>query len=212
MTRVEDIITNFELEVNDMTELSTSEELLILNRVYKRVCLSPYEFLKVNATGTILSDSTSFYITLPDDFRYLSSNGDFSEQNMMYDDNVKPRVIFVGPNFARYKVINFSDRVQYRNQTGYCYLDLAGNKIRFCYPPTDTTYSFDYIKTPPTLTTADAPLFPEDFDSVIVYGMAQENEILQRSDKARSYKDDYEIKYQQAVRDLKLYNAQMVNY
>lgn len=212
MTRVQDIITNFELEVNDITELSTSEELLILNRIYKRICLTPFEFLKTNVTGTILSDATSSYITLPDDFRYLANNGDFSEQNMSYDDNLKPRIIFVGSNYSRYKVINFSDRIQYRNQTGYCYLDLAGNKIRFCNTPNETTYEFDYIKTPPTLTTADAPLFPEDFDVVIVYGMAQENEILQRSDKARSYKDDYEIKYQQALRDLKAYNAQHINY
>lgn len=212
MARVADIITSFELEVNDMTELSSSEELLILNRVYKRICLTPYEFLKTNATGGIQSDSTSSYITLPSDFRYLSNNGDFSEQNMSYDENLKFRIVYLGPEYSRYKVINYSDRLQYRNQTGYCYLDLGNGKIRFCNTPTQTTYSFDYIKTPPTLTTADAPLWPEDFDAVIVYGMAQENEILQRSDKARSYKDDYELKYQQALRDLKLYNAQMINY
>lgn len=212
MARVADIITSFELEVNDMTELSSSEELLILNRVYKRICLTPYEFLKTNATGNIQSDATSSYITLPSDFRYLSNNGDFSEQNMSYDENLKFRIVYLGPEYSRYKVINYSDRLQYRNQTGYCYLDLGGNKIRFCNTPTQTTYSFDYIKTPPTLTTADAPLWPEDFDVVIVYGMAQENEVLQRSDKARSYKDDYEVKYQQALRDLKLYNAQMISY
>jgi len=34
----EQIIANFELQVSDTTELSTSEEFAILNRVYNKIC------------------------------------------------------------------------------------------------------------------------------------------------------------------------------
>lgn len=213
-TRTQDIITKFELEVNDATELSDVEELLIANRIYLRVCLSPYEFLKTPVTGTIQSDSTSSYITLPIDFGFLSPNYNYSEGNNSNDINLKPIVIFTGniatPNV--WKIINFSDRRQYLNKSGYAYLDLANNKIRFCYPPIDTNYDFDYVKVPAKLLTSTDPIWPERFDDIIVYGMAGENEVLVKSDKARSYKDDYNSMFESTKKDIKLWNARLINY
>ena len=43
----QEIIAAFELKVDDSTELSTSEELALLNRVYQLVCDErPWEILK----------------------------------------------------------------------------------------------------------------------------------------------------------------------
>lgn len=212
MARVDTIIQNFELEVNDITELSTAEELMILNRIYARICQAPFEFLKKTASGSILTDSTSSYITLPSDFQYFYENAGFTENNIEYQGNVKPKVIFVGTTLNPYKVINFSDRRQYKDQDNYAYIDYADNKVRFTKTPSATTYEFDYIKIPTTLIAGADPIFPERFDDLIVYGMAGENEILQRSDKARSYRKEYIDRYNSRMSDIKWWNAQLINY
>ena len=76
MATATELITIFELQVNDVTELSTSEELLVMNRIYQRVCSDrPWEFLKTSETGTLLGSGTDgFYITIPSDFGYFYEN------------------------------------------------------------------------------------------------------------------------------------------
>lgn len=212
MARVETIITNFELQVSDVTELSTSEELMVLNRVYNKVCdARPWEFLKTQASGSILSDATSSYITLPTNFNYFSENNQYTDNSISPQNNASPRVVFVGTNYSPYQVVNFGDRRQYRNQDGYCYLDLAGGKIRFFVTPQQSTYEFDYIKIPTALVAGADPETPARFDDIYEYAMAVEDSILQLSPKATSYKDENERLYANRMADMAYYNANLLN-
>lgn len=206
------LITDFELQVNDITELSSVEELALLNRIYLRICRErPWEFLKKTATGTLLTDSTGSYITIPSDFAYFVENYNYTNNSLGNDIDAAPKVIFMGDNYDPYQIVNFSDRRQYRNRTGFAYLDLAAGKIRFTGTPTSTTYEFDYIKIPPALSASDSPIFPSQFHEAIPYAMASENDILQISPKAKSYAVENQAKYLNVMTDMQYWNANLLN-
>ena len=204
------IITDFELQVNDVTELSSSEELSLLNRVYIKICNDrPWEFLKTAASGSISQDATSYYITPPADFAYFVENNMYTDNSIGITNNASPKVIFVISNGAYQptQIVNFSDRRQYLNRTGFAYYDVANNKIRFTGVPNGTTYEFDYIKVPALLAVTDTPVFPGRFHDMIMYAMASDNDILQLSAKATSYAPDNQAKYAGLLADMEWWNA-----
>jgi len=214
MTSTE-IITEFELQVNDVTELSTAEELIILNRVYRKVQNDrPWEWLKKEATGTILSDANGSYITPPADFGYIFENGNYSQFNQpdIVGTSV-PKVIFVGTTHTPYFLVNFSDRRQYRDKVGYAYYDAVNNQIRFTGTPDGSTYEFDYIYIPDDLVgggSPTSPVFPARFHEILIYGMAVENEIIQLSPKAKSYAPENQAYYEGYLADLASWNANLI--
>lgn len=206
----QDLIPTFELQVSDMTELSTAEELSLFNRVYKRVCADrPWEFLKTTATGSVLTDATGSYITIPADFTYFAENKLYTDNTISYQNNAAPKVIFIvnGNTYTPYQVVNFSDRRQYVNKSGYAYLDLANSKIRFTYPPVTGMYEFDYIKEPATVGLTDIIVIPSRFADIIPFGMALENDILQLSPKATSYAPENRAMYDKYLLDMQYWNA-----
>lgn len=208
----EEIITAFELQVNDVTELSTSEEFSILNRVYQKVCSErPWEFLKTPASGTMSGSGTDgYYITLPSDFAFFSPNSEWTDNTISPQNNSVPAVIFVGTSYSPYKIVNFSDRRQYLGNTGYAYLDLANSKIVFTGIPVSTTYSFDYIKVPTTLIAGATPVIPTRFQDILVYGMATQNDVLQLSPLASSYQKQNQDLYDQWMLDMAYWNSQLI--
>lgn len=205
------IITNFELEVSDITELSTSEELYVLNRVYQKVCSArPWEFLKTPATGTMSGSGVDgYYVTMPSDFAFFSPNYSYTDNTLSTQQNSAPVVIFIGTAYTPYKVVNYSDRRQYLGSTGYAYLDYANSKIYFTGTPVSTTYSFDYIKVPATLTASDTPVIPSRFQDILVYGMAVDDAVIQLSPKATSYAPENQAKYDSMMLDLAYWNSQL---
>lgn len=208
----QEIITNFELQVSDMTELSSAEELYILNRVYNKVMTArPWEISKTSSSGTISGSGVdSMYITLPSDFAYFSPNANYTDNTYEYQGNNAPIVIFIGSNRTQYKVVNYSDRVQYLGKTGYAYLDLANSKIMFTGTPVSDTYLFDYIKYPTALTLGTSPVIPSIYHDIFVYGMAIEDSILQLSPKATSYAPENQAKYDSMMADLAFWNSQFL--
>jgi len=207
----QEIIDTFELQVDDLTELSTTEELALLNRVYKRICSSRFwEFLKTEATGSILSDATGSYITRPADFMYFSQNGMYTDNTMGGDMNYNPRYIFVGSNYDPVQIVNFSDRRMYRNSTNHAYMDAKNGIIRFTGTPSASTYEFDYIARPDDLELATSPVFPSQFHDMLSYGMAVENDILQLSEKARSYMGENNAKFDEDLINMVYWNAQQM--
>lgn len=204
-----EIITEFERIVDDVTELSSVEELALLNRVYFRVCTErPWEFLKTEVSGTMLgSGLDGFYATLPTDFAFFIEDYQYTDNAIAPQTNSAPKVVFVGTNRTPYKIVNFSDRRQYLGATGYAYLDLANSKVVFTGTPVSTTYSFDYIKVPAVLTASDTPVIPTRFQSILSFGMASENDILQLSPKATSYRLENEAKYEGYLKDMQYWNA-----
>jgi len=210
----EEIIIDFELQVNDVTELSPDEELELLNEKYVKICgQKPWEFLKTPASGSILSDSIGYYITLPDDFSYFAENNQYTDNSIGIYNNADTKVIFVlSPSgaYQPYQIINFSDRRQYRNRSGFAYLDLSSNAVRFTGNPQGSTYEFDYIKVPAKLMLDDYPIFPGQFHKMIKYAMATDNEILQLSPKATSYAAENDAKYQSDFLDMVYWNSQLI--
>lgn len=206
------IIASFELQTGDVTELSTSEELSVLNRVYQKICAKrPWEFLKTAATGSVLTDSVGSYIAVPGDFAFFAINASNTNINYGIENEASPRVIFVGSgnSWTPYQIINYSDRRSYRNQSGYAYLDMVNNKIYFTTPPVSGTYEFDYIKVPATLVAGDTPVLPSRFHDLIVYGMTLENDVLQLSKNATAYSLKNQIFYDEFMNDMVYYNAQL---
>lgn len=221
----EDIIVSFELQVNDITELSSDEELEILNRVYLQTCNDrDYEFLKKEASGSISTDANGAFITLPTDFSHIPVNNNYTDNSIGIDNNAAPKVIFIvnGNTLLPYQVINWSDRRQYIGRSGYAYVDLTYNLTT--YPngilrftggtagiPPYTSYTYDYIKVPPLLAVGDYPLMPGKFHDMLVFKMATENDVLQLSPKATSMQQDNEARYQQWKMDLDFWNSQFYN-
>lgn len=210
-----DIITDFELQVADVTELSAVEELRILNRVYQKICNKrPWTFLRKNATGTMTSDATGYYIPFPADFNYIISNDASTENTSRIYNNAAPTVVFIGTNYSPIQVINYADRRQYAPQTtaagstAYCYIDQAASKIRFLGTPVAFTYDFDYIAVPAQLTASDVPVFPGQFHDIIVFGMAMDDFVLQLSADAAQSQLKNKAFYDEYMADMGFWNSQ----
>jgi hypothetical protein len=203
----QEIITAFELYVDDTTELSPTEELALAEKIYREILNDrPWSFLQKEATG---STSTIVpYVALPADFKYLISNNQYAGQ--FVDQNPSSRVVFVDE--APYTIINWSERKQYRDQDGYAYLDIPNSRLVFTKQPTvANTYEFDYIYRPDALTLNTSPIFDEDFHAMIYHGMAVEDDITQRFERARSYATENSSKYQEFLADLRFQDAQHYN-
>lgn len=206
MSTAQELITKFELQVDDTTELSSSEELALLNKIYTDICSAmAWEFLKKAHTAT--TSTTVPYIDLPSGFQYITVNSNYTSS--AYEAN-RP-VVFVGTSFTPYQVVSFSDRRQYRNQDGYCYVDIVNNRLYFTLQPTSAqSVEFDYAYLPEALTLTDSPVFPARFHDMIPYAMAVEDTIIQQSDKAKSYKSDNEKKYKDSMDDMAYWNSQLI--
>ena len=69
----EEIIARFNLQVDDSSELSSTEELALLNQCYREIQNDrSWEWLKTEETAT--TSISVPYIALPSDFRTLSPN------------------------------------------------------------------------------------------------------------------------------------------
>lgn len=204
----QEIINAFELYVDDTTELSSTEELALLNKVYRKVLTNrPWEFLK-SEWSTTTNGTTS--ITLPSDFSYFIENQNYTDNSMGFDDNKSPKAIFI--NNVPYRLVNWSDRRQYTNNNNVCYVDVKNGVLKFPVAPTiGLTLSGDYIYKPSNLTLATSPVFPDDFHPMLYHAMAVDDMIIQLFDKARSYQKENEAKYTSYLQDLAYYNSNLVN-
>ncbi len=189
----QDIIEKFELFVGDETELSSVEELDLLQKKYNEVLASEeWEFLKKEASGSISGTD----ITQPADFDRMTHN-----QN-----------IFIGTRNQEYKVVPFDDRRNYTNQNGYFWYDARQQKFVSSYSINDT-YSFDYLYVPPLLdTTSSNPVFPARFYDILYHMMCTDNDIINLCDKARSYRNENIIEAQRLLSDMKTWDKKLSGY
>lgn len=201
------IISKFELYVGDTTELSTSDELDLLDKVYQQICAErPWEFTKKEKTGTM---DTTTSITLPSDFSYLPENLSYTDISITSNNNAKPVVVLV--NSSPFQVVNWSDRRQYQNTNNVCYLDIVNGKIMFpVAQAAGATYSFDYCFVPTKMGLSDSPIFPERFQSALYHGMAVDDMVIQLFDKARSYARENQLAYLNAVQQMAYWNANLI--
>lgn len=203
----EQLLAKFELYVDDATELSSTEELALLNEKYREVCADRlWEFLKATATGTL---STSVpYVTLPTAFSHVIPNASSAESGSDLHYGQMP-VVFVGTGFRQYPVVSWSERRVYRDQDGYAYIDLPNSRLCFTRQPTSAeSYEFDYKVRPTDIAADTSPLFPEEFHPLLYLAMAIDDDIIQRFEKARSYAGENRAKYNALFGSMALWNAQ----
>lgn len=208
------IIEKFKQYVDDTTELSTQAELDLLNAIYQEIANErPWEILKKESSGTI-SDPLS--IPIPSDFSHLLENQNYTDNSYSTQMNAKPVAVIVTTSGGNtpIQIVNWSDRKQYQNTTGYAYLDINSGVIRFTGigQPVGSAYSFDYKGKPVALTLSDSPIFPAEFHMLFAYRMAIEDMIIQLFDKSRSNAQDNAVRALTLKRQMDLWNANLQNY
>ncbi len=203
-----EIIAKFETYTDDTTELSSDEELALLNKVYHKVCDDrPWEILKKEASGTL---SSTTQITLPTDFAHFLDNYGSTDNSASIETNARPRVIWI--NDTPIQIVNWSDRKQYLNNARFAYVDIASMLVKFCgAQPGGATYSFDYKAVPADLTTTTSPIFPTRFHHILYHMMASEDMIIQLFDKARSREQENRALAAGYLADMALWNANLQN-
>ena len=193
------IIDFFHLLMDDTSDLSTAEELIVLNKIYKKICIKPYEFLKVEEAGTLSASDT--YVALPADFLMIPDN---------IVDHDSPKKVYVGSDNRIYNVINFADRRSYKDTDGFCYIDFANQRLTFTLQPKAEAYSYDYIYIPADLAIGDTPVIPV-CQEVLAYGLATDSYIIQQFPKAQSYANENMAKFNSLLNDIDYYNSNLVN-
>ena len=181
------IITEFETLIGSATELSSDDELKLLNKIYFQVLRQKaWEFLKKEASGTISGTD----ITQPADFFRMADEP----------------VIYIGQYHNPFKLIPFTERRLYTNQNNNAYYDARQEKFVFFRTQNDT-YTFDYLYTPDALTTSGSdPVFPQQFWGMLPFLMASDADAIELTDKARSYAIENKARGNQILTDMEIWN------
>lgn len=214
----QEIIRKFELYVGDTTDLSTQEEVDLLNKVYRGINNKRHwEYLKTTATGTLQSLTGGIGHSLPSDFISLYDNSLYTDNSISAQNNASPRVLWVtlpgATDISPYQFINYADRRQYRNQNGSAYVDIKNSKFYITGTQTDLMpYELDYIFKPADLTISSAEadiVIPSQFHDILFFGMCVDDMTIQLFDKARSYAATNQAQYQSILDDLVFFNSQL---
>ncbi len=195
------IIDRFELYTDDTTDLSSDEELIVANDKLRLIYMEqPWEFLRRKKTGTIGSDGK---ISPPADFDELMEN--YSEDPTISEPLLK--VVFIGSSKNPYFVVPMGQRNanQYSN---VCWIDPTDGKINFVQSPgAGASYEYDYKTSPDDITVDTSPALPADYHPMIIFSMLIDEEIIKKSEKARSNMQDNAVQYQRYLKNLKLRDA-----
>ena len=183
MLTTAEIISRYNLQVDDASELSSDEELALANEVYNTICNDrPWEWLKRTYTG--VTSTSVAYVGLLLYFKELCQN------------SYNKSVVFVGTDRSEYLVVSLSSRRDYYNTDGYCYIDIPNQRLYFMKQPTEVkAIEYDYVSYPTALTTATSPLFNSRYHEMVSYGMAAKFSNIDQEDKSKSYKNDNKKEY-----------------
>jgi hypothetical protein len=199
----QEIIDKFNLYVDDMSELSSSEELDLLNKIYYQVSSAKnWEWTKKEYSSTTTGVN---YLALPSDFLYLVQNYNYTDRG----EYGRRPVVFVDD--APFQVISWSDRKQYTDTNGYAYIDFRNSRLYFTSTPTSgLTVEYDYHAIPAALAVGTEPIFPEMYQDVIYHGMCVDSFIVQMSDKAKSYLPENKARYDDYIASMAIWNSNLV--
>ena len=195
------IIDRFELYTDDTTELSSDEELILANDKIRLIYMEQnWEFLRRKKTGTIESDGK---ISVGADFDELMEN--YSEDPTISEPLLK--VIFIGSSKNPYFVVPMGQRSA-NNYSNVCWFDPTDKKINFAQSPgTGASYEYDYKISPDDIVVGTSPLLPAEYQPMIIFSMLIDEEIIKKSEKARSNMQDNAVQYQRYLKNLKLRDA-----
>ena len=194
------IIAQFNLQIDDTSDLSSDEELAILNRVLRRVYEhQDWGFLLRDATGT--TSTSNQYVSLPSDFSHCPTTWNAAGEPGQW--------LYVGTARQPYRIVPQRDKESYRGQENVAYVDRYNGRLAFCAAQTSAqSYELPYVSTPADLTaTSETPSLPAKFQDALVYGMCVDSWVIQQSDKARSYLAESQSQYEDALRRLSAWDA-----
>jgi hypothetical protein len=199
-----DIITKFHLYFDDGSELSSSEESDLFDKIYQEI-LSLRPWLITRKVGTATTSTTVPYVSLPADFAFLTEN----VSSEVSEPGTTP-VVFVGTAFRPYKVISFPDRRNHRDQDGYCYVDIATSRLVFTRQPSASeTVEFDYSSVPANLLLTETPIIPTRFQDIIYHKMLIDQNIIDMSDKAKSYAGENQVRYKDYLSGMEMWDSRL---
>lgn len=217
-----EIISRFNLQIDDSSELSDSETLSLANEVYNEICDDrPWEWLKATFSGS--TSTTLPYIALPSDFKQIQpnyaglNNGSFNNLGVpqgyrpsAYANLANRAVVFVGTTLSPYVIIPQSEKRNYLNQDNYAYIDTVNSRLVFTLQPTSVkTVSYDYIKIATDIAIGTSPLFRSGFHKIIPYGMASKFNPIEITDKANSYQRENQDTFDSLLSDMAQEDAEI---
>lgn len=201
----DDIIKQFEVYVDDSTELSDQEEYALLTKTLNTIYNDrSWEFLRKSASVTTTTGTTA---PLPTDFISVMNN--YSENN----ENALPEraVAYIGgvPYF-------FIPKGMATQKAGgnYVYVDLLNKTLVFTATVGQgQTATFDYKYLPAEITSNLSVIaLPEQVHRYLGQVMAIDDDIIQKTEKARSNYQANSIAKAQLMRDLTHYDLRFQNY
>lgn len=191
----EDIIAKFRLYFDDGSALSDAEEEALFDKIYAEILDSrPWEITKKAYSGVTTSND---YVSLPTDFSFIVEDN---------NSETPKRIVYV--NGSEYQLIPYSQRRGYNGN--YAYLDMVNSRLYFIVAPgSGKTVEFDYVFVPGALTLTDEPIFPARFHDVIYHGMVVDENIIDMSDKAKSYAPENRTRYNDFIQRMNYWDAQL---
>lgn len=195
------IIERFELYTDDTTDLSSDEEIILANDKLRLIYMEqPWEFLRRKKAGSIESDGK---ISLPADFDEFMEN--YNDDPTVNEPLLK--VVYIGSQKTPYFLIPMGQR-NANTYANVCWIDPADNKINFAQSPgAGAVYEFDYKTSPDDITVNTSPKLPAEYHPMIIFSMLIDDEIIQKSEKARSMQDTNVVQYARYMKNLKLRDA-----
>lgn len=196
-----EIIEKFELYTDDTTELSPEEEIDLANRVLHQIYDElPWEFLRKEYSTTVASSA----VAIAADFDYPMVN--YTEDNT--SDVPDTKVLYIGTDKSVYPIVPMGSRYGATKQGNWCYYNPTTTKFEFVTAPTNgETAVYDYKYVPTDITTATSPVLPTNAHMMVVFGMLIDDEIIQKSEKARSNVPENTRAYNKLMSQLRARNA-----
>lgn len=201
----DDILKQFEVYVDDLTELSTDEEYALLTKVLNSIFNDrSWEFLRKTASVTTTTTKTA---PLPVDFVSVMNN---------YSENPYNNIPEIPVAFVNGIPFKFVPRGMAYNFVGgnYVTVDLVNKKVEFMKDVgTGVVVTFDYKYQPDPITSNASPIaLPDLAHRYLGQVMAIDDDIIQKTEKARSNLQANSVARAQMLRDLAHYNARFINY
>lgn len=205
MTKQE-IITRFNLYIDDMSDLSTEEESQLFDKQYRKInAARPWEGTK--AEGSTTTSTSLQYVALASDFLFLTANANHTDSSYAAE---RP-VVFRGSDYRKYEVVSWSDRRQYRNSDAHAWVDFGALRLYFSKTPSVVeAVEYDYHKQMPALASGESPWFPEEYQDALYHMMCADSFVIQQSDKAKSYRTDHEKAAKDILDQMAFWNSQLV--
>lgn len=201
----DDIIKQFEVYVDDTTELSTSEEYALLTKVLNSIYNDrSWEILRKTASVTTTTATTA---PLPSDFASAMNNYSENEWNALPEK----AVAYIGG--IPYFFIPRGIAVQ-KAGGNYCYIDILNNTIVFTKSVgTSQAVTFDYKYQPVSITSNLSVIaLPTQFRHYLAQVMSIDDDIIQKTEKARSNYQANQVARMQLLRDLSHHDLRLQNY